>query len=312
MGGGRFDTHDWAKTRSNYSYSAKPTVDHIYTSRDMNPALDPKSITIRESRDSDANPQSTALIVGLDVTGSMGMVLDVMARQSLGTLVEEIYNRKPISDPHVMVMGIGDCECDRAPLQVTQFEAENQPLVTQMESIFLERGGGGNHHESYAAAWLFAAMKTSIDCFEKRGKRGYLFTVGDEGPTPKLFGQHIRGFLGLNETGDMDGRAILEKAQMTYDVFHVMVEEGSHFRQYGDRVRREWTEILGERAISLRDHEKLAEVVVSAIQVAEGAAHDDVVKSWSGDTSLVVADAIKNVNAVAKVGGTAGAGHKLY
>jgi len=43
-----------------------------------------------------------------------------------------------------------------------------------MEKIYLERGGGGNNHESYAAAWLFGATRTSIDCFEKRGKQGVI------------------------------------------------------------------------------------------------------------------------------------------
>ena len=28
--------------------------------------------------------------------------------------------------------------------------------------------------------------KTSIDCFEKRGKKGYLFTIGDEQLPPTL------------------------------------------------------------------------------------------------------------------------------
>ncbi len=205
MGSGRWDARDWASTRTSYTKAARPTVDHIYTSRSIVNELDPKGVMLRESRDSAANPNSTAVIIGLDVTGSMDKVLDAMARTGLGTLVGSIYERQPISDPHVMIMGIGDFECDQAPLQITQFEAENAPLISQMEKVYLERGGGGNHHESYAAAWLFAATRTSIDCFEKRGKRGYLFTVGDEEPTPKLFGSQIVRFLGGEPTGDLDG-----------------------------------------------------------------------------------------------------------
>jgi len=45
-----------------------------------------------------ALPASTALIVALDVTGSMGMVADALARQGLGTMVEEVLRRKPITD----------------------------------------------------------------------------------------------------------------------------------------------------------------------------------------------------------------------
>jgi hypothetical protein len=292
MGAGRWDAGSWAATRSAYTAHAAPTVDHIYRSKTLDPLLDPRVVTLRQSRDSAANPNSTAIILGLDVTGSMDRVLDAIARQGLGTLVGELYSRQPVTDPHIMVMGIGDFECDHHPLQVSQFEAENQPLITQMEKIYLERGGGGNHHESYAAAWWFAATRTAIDCFEQRGKRGLLFTIGDEEPTPALFGEHMQRHLSGDFDSKYPGDHLLQMAQATYDVFHIMVEEGSHFRSHGHRVRSKWNALLGQHAIPLVDHRKLAEVVVSAIQVAGGANRDDVIRSWSGDTSVVVANAI--------------------
>jgi hypothetical protein len=307
MGSGRWDSRDWASSRASYSAS-RPTVDHIYTGRAIDKDLDPKFITLRESRDSVANPNSTAVIVALDVTGSMDRVLDAMARTGLGTLVGAIYERQPITDPHIMLMGIGDFECDTAPLQVTQFEAANAPLISQMEKVYLERGGGGNHHESYAAAWLFAATRTSIDCFEKRGKRGYLFTVGDEEPTPRLIGSQIARFMGGEPGPDLDGAHLLEMVSATYHVFHVVVEEGSYARSHADRVRPAWTQLLGQNVILLADHTKLAEVVVSAIQVAEGADRDAVASSWGGDTALVVARAMRDAATVAAKSG----GMKLY
>ncbi len=297
MGGGRWDSKDWGATRSGYTRVAAPTVDHIYKSRSLDKELDPKGVTIRESRDSDANPNSTALIVGLDVTASMSRVLDTMAREGLGTLVGEIYDRQPIIDPHIMIMGIGDVECDSSPLQVTQFEAENQPLVTQMENIYLERGGGGNNHESYSLPWLFAATRTSIDCFEKRGKKGYLFTVGDEEPNPTLAPAHVDRFIGGDAftEADLTAGALFDRVSLMYDVYHVMVAEGSHASRYGEQVRSSWASLIGQKLIVLEDHTKLAEVVVSAIQVAEGVSKDAVVASWSGDTSIAVADALKDV-----------------
>ncbi len=304
MGRGTWDSASWGATRSSYNAS-RPMTDSIYTRKAAHgndPALDPKLATLRESRDSDANPSSTALILGLDVTGSMDPVLDHLARTALGTLMGEVYARKPITDPHVMLMGIGDMECDRCPLQVTQFEAENDPLVVQLEKIVLERGGGGNFHESYAAAWYFAATRTAIDCFEKRGIRGYLFTVGDEEPTPTLYQRHLQAFLGGEVAGDVSGAEALAMAQATYRVFHVMVEEGNHYRRAGNQVRRKWLDLLGQNAILLSDHTKLAEVIVSAIQVAEGADKDMVAGSWSGDTSVVVHRAIHDIVAAERAG----------
>jgi hypothetical protein len=90
----------------------------------MKAALNPAKIKMRESRDSDDNLPSTPIIVGIDVTGSMGVLAETLVKRGLKPLFEEILDRKPVTDPHVMAMAIGDAWCDRAPLQVTQFEAD--------------------------------------------------------------------------------------------------------------------------------------------------------------------------------------------
>ena len=92
-------SEDWGAFTRTHTAHAK-TVDDIYKNRGLKADFDPKKIKMRESCDSTDNPSSTPVIVGLDVTGSMSSVLDAMARKGLGTLAEEIYNRKPISDPH--------------------------------------------------------------------------------------------------------------------------------------------------------------------------------------------------------------------
>ncbi|HAO33838.1 MAG TPA: hypothetical protein DCQ84_12920, partial [Candidatus Competibacteraceae bacterium] len=64
-------------------------------------------------------------------------------------------------------------------------------IARQLRRLWLEKGGGGNACESYTLPWYFAATHTAIDCFEKRGKKGYLFTVGDEEPPLELPGAAI-------------------------------------------------------------------------------------------------------------------------
>ena len=291
MGGSRWDPKDWA-SYSKMAYDGK-TADTIYKSTTIDPDLNPHGVVMRESRDSDVNPESNAIIIALDVTGSMSMVLEAMIKK-LNVVVEEIYSRKPVSDPHIMCMGVGDVEVgDRAPLQVTQFEADLR-IAKQLEKIWLEQGGGGNSYESYALPWYFAAMHTSIDCFEKRGKKGYLFTVGDEEPTPYLYASHIEKVLGSRPQTDLNGNDILTMVSRTYDVFHIMVEEGSHFRSRGDRVVKAWGNLLGQRALRLEDHRALPEVIVSAIQMNEGESKDSVIASWDGSTSVVVRKALSD------------------
>ena len=291
MGTARWDASTY-RTYAADSVVGRST-DQIYTARRIDPDLDPKDISIRESRDSDENPESNAIIVGLDVTGSMGMVLDAMVR-GLGTLVEEIYDRKPVTDPHIMCVGIGDAEAgDAAPLQATQFEADLR-IAEQLTKIYLERMGGGNNFESYILPWYFAATKTDIDCLEKRGKKGYLFTVGDERITPRLRRVDISRVMG-EESAPQQDLLVEEVYQMVsekYEVFHLMVAQGSYMSRMRDDVVRSWTDVLGQRALLLEDHTKLPEVLVSAIQINEGMDPDEVVASWSGDAATAVSSMV--------------------
>jgi hypothetical protein len=287
MGSGTFDASAY---RAFSAGTHGKSTDDIYSARSIHKNLDPKGVKIRESRDSADNPKSTPLIVGIDVTGSMGMIADVLARKGLGTLFEEILDRKPITDPHVMFMAIGDANCDRAPLQVSQFEADNR-IVEQLTQIFIERGGGGNNFESYNLPWYFAARHTEHDSLIKRGKRGYLFTVGDEEAPKALTTAQIRRFIGDDLERELSTEQTLAEAQRGYDVFHIIIEEGSHARGHMDAVVGSWGNLLGQHVIRLSDHKKLAETIVSTIEVVEGRDAADVTKKFGA----AVLDAVKHL-----------------
>lgn len=291
MGSGTFDAGAY---RAFTSSTVGKSTDEIYTSRSINPNLDPKGVKLRESRDSADNPLSTPLIVALDVTGSMGMIADVIAREGLGTLFTSILDRKPITNPHVMFMGIGDANYDQAPLQVSQFEADKR-IIEQLTQLYLEHGGGGNNFESYNLAWYFAALHTAHDSHEKRAKRGYLFTVGDEEAPQALTKAQIKQFIGDDMQADMTAQESLELAQRTYDVFHIVIKEGNHARLNFDKVMNSWTPLLGQHVIPLSDHTKLAETIVSTIEVVEGVKASDSAARWGGDTTAVVQKAIGQI-----------------
>jgi len=292
MGSGRWDPRQWARYSQAHIHNKSATkgTGGIYTSTSLKDLLNPYKV-IRESCDSADNPNSTPIIIGLDVTGSMTRVLDAMARQGLPTLAEEIYNRKPVSDPHIMFMGIGDAFCDRAPLQITQFEADIR-IAEQLTDLWLEEGGGGNGSEGYALAWYFAAYHTKCDAINKRGKKGYLFTVGDDGPTPFITKEQIKHIFGDDVSEDIDAKALLQVVSRDWEVFHLTVEEG---HTASEAVKNRWKQLLGERAVTLADHTKMGEVIVSLLQVLAGVDKDTVANSWDGSTAIVVRQAISDL-----------------
>ena len=168
MGHAKWDPSAW----SAYARATRgKSRSELFTSTRMKAALNPAKIKMRESRDSDEDLASTPIIVGIDVTGSMGMLAEALVKRGLKPLFEEILDRKPVTDPHVMAMAIGDAYYDRAPLEATQFEADLR-IVEQLRELWLEGGGGGNRGESYSLAHAFAGLKTATDAYELRGKRG--------------------------------------------------------------------------------------------------------------------------------------------
>jgi hypothetical protein len=297
MGGGSYTDKDWTSFSSSRAYSdPKTTVNDVYKRSGIDTDLDPLKFSIRESVDGPDNPESTPIIIGLDVTGSMDRVLDSIARKGLKTICEEIYKRNPVTNPHICTLGIGDIECDQSPLQVTQFEADIR-IFEQLEKLYLERGGGANDHESYTLAWYLARYMTKTDSFSKRGRKGFIFTIGDEEITPILKASDIKRFVGGEQTNDLTCQELFDITFPEWNIFHIVIKEGSYARRNLDSVLSSWGNVIGhQRVIPLDDHTKAGEVIVSAMEISAGKSKDDVIKSWDGDTSLVVDSAIKAIS----------------
>ena len=289
MGGTTYSSSDW----TNYSSATRSKSTHeIFKQSNHHKDLDPKNISVRESRDSLVNPITTPIFVSLDVTGSMGILARQIATKGLGQCFEELLSRRPVEGPQFAFAGVGDVYCDFAPFQMSQFESDTASLVPQLEKLWLEGGGGGNNTESYNLPWWFAASRICHDAFEKRGKRGYLFTVGDEEAPTELSQNDIEKVFGADNR-TVSNADLLKALSSQWNVFHIMVEQGSYMMYARERVKQSWTSVLGQRAISLSNIDNLSEVIVSTIEVCEGTKTvDQVVDSWSGTTAMVVANAV--------------------
>lgn len=282
MGGG-----SWSDTgRSFYAASSvrsksASNVKEVFQSSRIKPALDPKDVQLRESCDSKDNPASTAIVLALDVTGSMGNIAHEIASKGLGSLIEGIFDRKPVTDPHIMFMAVGDANCDSAPLQVSQFECDHR-IVEQLTQIFVEQGGGGNSFESYDLPWYFAGTRTSIDCFKNRKKKGFLFTMGDELPPDGLSASQRKTIFGTTDQKDfVKASESLAMAEEQFHTFHLIIEEGNACRGNSRvKVIDTWKQLMGKRAICVNNYRHLSEIVLSIMDVQEGADPQSTVDSW--------------------------------
>lgn len=282
MGSARWSDSDWAVHAT--AASAK-TREQIYTARSMDPALDPSKIKYRESVDSAVNPECTPIILASDVTGSMGAIAERMIKEWLGKIMGAIYEQKPITDPHIMCMAIGDATVDRAPLQVTQFEAGVSPLVEQLAKVWIEAGGGANEGESYNLAWWFAAYKCRCDNLTKRGRKGFLFTIGDEAPLDVIQRDAVRSFMGVGCQADIPTTGLLEVVRKGWHVFHLMVKPVDN-----QDVKGRWSALLGQHAISIPKLEHMAEGIVAIIAMIQGKEVEEAAKHYTGETKIVVRD----------------------
>jgi hypothetical protein len=290
MGSSRWDDKQYAT----YSRSvSQKTQQQIFTNTSgCHADLDPSKFAVRESCDSSANPKSTPIIIGVDETGSMGILAETIIKQGLGIIVQGIYDRKPVTDPHVLLAAIGDANCDIAPIQTTQFEAD-VCLTKQIEKFYIEGNGGGNGGESYPLVWWFAAYKTHCDAILKRSRMGYLFTVGDEAPHKIITRDQIERFMGGTAEADVSIDQLLEEVSNSWNVFHLITPTGS---TRGQNAVAKWRELLGERAIEVADHNRLGEIIVSIMQVNEGQNADVVADSWNGSTSIAVRKAVSGLS----------------
>lgn len=225
---------------------------------------------VRESRDNDEHPTSLPIVLGFDETGSMGEV-PVLLQKKLAEVHGLLTRKGYVEHPQILIGAYGDAQnYEDAPLQVAQFESDNK-ADEDLDNIFIERNGGGNGGESAALFWYYFGKHTSkesLDSLGKRGKKGYLFTIGDEVPLT-VTREEVKTYLGYEPDfeGSLTPKQAAEMAQKNFEVFHIIINNNSAHYQHSSKV---YNDILGKNAILLENEENVAETIASIIGVNEG------------------------------------------
>lgn len=198
------------------------TDQQIFTQRGLHPKLDPRGV-MRECCDSEDHPNTVPVILALDVTGSMGTASAEVAKK-MNEVMTKLYGQ--LRDVEFMVMGIGDLSYDRAPIQISQFEADIR-IAEQLDMVFMEHGGGGNAFESYTAAWYMGLRHTQLDCW-KRGRKGLIITMGDEPMNPYLPAAPLSAVTGDAVQADIETKQLYQQARARFDLYHMHVRHRQH------------------------------------------------------------------------------------
>lgn len=287
MGRGSYTSADWTKLKNSSKITAESTASQLFKANQMEDRFNPKFINVREARDNEDHPNSTPIILGLDVTGSMGYLSAEIAKNGLNETMMKIYANKPIEDPQIMFAAIGDVK-DYAPLQVTQFESDIR-IAEQLLSLWLE-GRGGDSAEDYELLWYFAAKHVKTDCNEKHGKKGFLFTIGDADCHENLKQEYIKNIFDDVHV-DVSSKRLAEMAGENFEVFHI------HIEKHRPGVPANLQSILPGKILSIPKESvnTLPEIIITTMQLVNGEDKEKVISQWSELAQPIVRNAVKDL-----------------
>jgi hypothetical protein len=246
-------------------YDTKSAAE-IFTQREIHETMNPLGVTLREARDSEAHPSTVPIVLGLDVTASMGHIPHALIKSGLPTLMSGLI-RTGLLDATLCFVAVTDhLAANRAPFQMSQFESGDAELDMWLERTWLEGGGGGQDMESYMLAWLFALHIVQTDAWDKRRKKGFLITIGDERNHPDIIHRRLVEIFGpetatlMCPNGDrISSMDILRAVQERWNVFHISV------RHDGMDNHAYWAGLLGNNAREVRDPNQVPATVAQII-----------------------------------------------
>ncbi len=259
-----------AKGETAFAYHAATAAKPV-NERKVHDKMNPKLKPLRESRDSKEHPNSLAIGVIFDVTGSMQRSPEAF-QAKLGNLMNALTTTGYVADPQILVGVQGDANDHGGNFQGSNQFGEFESGIEIDEDLgrcWLVGGGGGSNEESYQNAAYFFARHTVTDCFEKRGKKGIFFMLGDENPYPVVSRREVEALFGDTLQEDIKTEDIFKELLTKWDVFFIIPRETQNGSN--PHIRRSWVKLLGETNVfSLGTSDDVSDLVALITGIHEG------------------------------------------
>jgi hypothetical protein len=269
MGYGSYSAADWSKLKTSRQLSNTNSVGEVFQRKSCDPKYDPRYIGTRECFDSDDHPSSTPIVVGLDVTASMGYLAVEVATKALNELIMKLYSTGSIEDPALMCAAYGDYR-DVSPVQVTQFESDIR-IAEQLLELYFENGGQGDVVPT--CLWHFLANHTNIDAIKKRNQKGFVFTIGDNAEirgniSPAITIRKVMG----DESNAKTPEDVLKDAEKKFHIFHIMIGGDNTYNR----------QLMNGHAMMIHktDIDLIPQIIISTIQLQNGKQQGDILEQW--------------------------------
>lgn len=189
------------------------------------------------------------IIVSLDVTGSMGNIPVRLIKNDLNVMMTKILEAG-VKNPQVMFIAIGDHKYDSTPIQVGQFEANDQLMEKWLTKTYLERGGGPNSYEDYEFAHIIAARHTNCDAIDIRHQKGLLVTIGDEPNCSEIDKDTLTKYLGDGYQSSISAKDAIVEAEKSWNIYHINILNWSGKLRITQNC---WKDLLGNNVINIDD-----------------------------------------------------------
>lgn len=285
MGSGSWDRETYESTvkdrtskgKDPFDYSSKTKAsgrDIVHDSLKSN-RINGKPFGMLESRDNSDHPNSSAIVICLDVTGS-NIARAREAQLALPNLMDILHTFMPDAqvaiwandDPHACVPSVA--------FQASDFESDIR-IETHLTNLLMVGNGGGNDQEGYDMALYCAARKVVMDCLEKRGRKGYLFLYADEKVPTTCLAEDIKGVFGDTIERNIPIQSLLGEARQKFNVWSIWPSgafTGSSRRDHNVKIFSE------DWMLNLQDPKHMCELIAATVGAWEGQlAESDIVKT---------------------------------